>query len=340
MRGRNGFDIVDKRAYLSLKMKNAIIILAIISILLVSCSGQPKDNGQTQAKEMEKQPEITRESRIPADAVKMTPETDVAPPKSKSEDYNDPVLLSPAINSAGAEDSPFMMPDGNMLYFFFTPDVRVPVEKQLLDGVTGIWVSKKTNGEWGRPERVMLQDPKKLSLDGCEYVYGNRIWFCTVREGYTGIHWFTAEFKDGKWQDWKNADFNPDYKVGELHMTNDGNELYYHSDRPGGKGGLDIWVSKKVNGEWQQPENVAAVNSEGNEGWPALSPDENELWIYKDYGLLRSKKVNGQWQTPEPMFSPLAGEATLDNEGNVYFVHHYFKDDKMIEADIYVAYRK
>jgi hypothetical protein len=27
-------------------------------------------------------------------------------------------------------------------------------------------------------------------------------------------------------------------------------------------------------------------------------------------------------------------------EGNIDFVHHYFKDGKMIEADIYVAHRK
>ena len=45
------------------------------------------------------------------------------------------------VNTAGAEDSPFVTPDGQTLYFFFTPDVRVPAEQQLLDGVTGIWVT-------------------------------------------------------------------------------------------------------------------------------------------------------------------------------------------------------
>jgi len=116
--------------------------------------------------------------------------------------------------------------------------------------------------------------------------------------------------------------------------------LYYHSDRPGGKGGLDIWVSKKINGEWAEPENVDAVNTQGSEGWPYVTPDENELWVYRDYGLWRSKKVDGQWTTPELMISPLAGEASLDNEGNVYFTHHFYEDDKMIEADIYVAHKK
>ena len=50
--------------------------------------------------------------------------------------------------------------------------------------------------------------------------------------------------------------------------------------------------------------------------------------------------MNGEWQEPEEMFGPLAGEATIDQSGNVYFTHHYFKNDKMLEADIYVAKKK
>ncbi|MBI5071847.1 PD40 domain-containing protein [Candidatus Falkowbacteria bacterium] len=282
----------------------------------------------------------SRESKIPTDAVKITPATDVSPVKSLSAEYENPIPLPAPVNTAGAEDSPFILPDGNTLYFFFTPDVKVPVEKQIIDNVTGIYVAKKSGDKWLNPERVLLSKPGGVGSDGCEFVRGNIIWFCSVREGYDGIHWFTAEFKNNKWQNWKNADFPPDYKVGELHFTSDGNEVYFHSDRPGGKGGLDIWVSKKVDGEWLEPENVSAVNTSGDEGWPALSPDENELWITKDYGIWRSKKINGEWGKPKLMFSPLAGEATIDSAGNVYFVHHYYKDDQMLEADIYVANKK
>ena len=35
-----------------------------------------------------------------------------------------------------------------------------------------------------------------------------------------------------------------------------------------------------------------------------------------------------------------AGEPTLDKHGNLYFTHHFYKDNKMIEADIYVSYLK
>lgn len=308
-----------------------------VFMILLLCGAAVLVSGCAEQQHPENNLPPDRQAKIPAEAVKVTPLTDKNPPKSLSVDFRDPVPVKGEINTAGAEDSPFVLPDGNTLYFFFTPDVRVPAEKQIIDGVTGIYVSKKVNGKWQKPERVVLQDSGKVSLDGCEFVSGNTLWFCSAREGYTGIHWFMANLVDGRWADWKNADFNPDYKVGELHIFND--ELFYHSDRAGGKGDRDIWITKKVNGEWQVPVNVAAVNTLGDEGWPALSPDGNELWISKDYGVWRAKRMSGGWTTPELIFSPLAGEASIDRQGNVYFVHHFFKDNTMIEADIYVAAR-
>ena len=289
----------------------------------------------------------TRESAIPKDAVKVTPQTDTFPPILHSDEWNLPVPLPQSINTAGAEDSPFVMPDGNTLYFFFTPDTSVPPEKQILDNVTGIYVSKKQNGTWTSTTRVILQDHGKLALDGAEFVQDNIMWFASAREGYTGVVLFTAEFKDGKWTDWQYAGdrLNKDYQMGEMCLTPDGNEIYFHSARSGGKGELDIWVTRKTNGEWQEPENIAAVNTAGNEGWPFITQNENELWFTRTYlgspAIFRSTKVNDTWSEPELIISQFAGEPSPDSDGNIYFVHHFFNtNSEMIEADIYVAYRK
>lgn len=285
----------------------------------------------------------TRESQIPADAIKVSPETDINPPKSMSDEYYDPVPVSGYVNTAGAEDSAFVIPDGSILYFFFVPDIRVPVEEQILDPTVGIYLSKNTNGVWSEPIRVVLQNEGKLAMDGCEFVQGDVMYFCSAREGYTGLHWFKAQFFDGKWQNWVDVDSflkTDEFETGELHISSNGNELYFHSARSGGKGGLDIWVSKMVNGEWSEPINIEIVNSEFDEGWPALSPDGNELWFSKSYGVWRSKRVYGEWQDPELMFSPLCGEPSVDEFGSVYFTHHFFDGDVMIEADIYVAFKK
>jgi hypothetical protein len=187
-----------------------------------------------------------------------------------------------------------------------------------------------------------LQDAGKLALDGAEFVQGNEMLFVSAREGYTGLHWFSANYVNDRWSNWQLADFEASFEVGELHIH--GDELYYHSSRNGGKGKLDIWKLTRIDGEWQQPENIAAANTTADEGWPYISPDGNELWITRTYlgtaSLFRSQKLNGEWQTPELIVSQFAGEATLDSDGNLYFVHHFFDNGQMIEADIYVAKRK
>ena len=313
-----------------------VTICVIAALILVGIYSKPPEQNTP----------LPRESAIPEGAVKMTPETDSYPPILHSDEWLQPVPLSSSVNTAGGEDSPFVMPDGNTLYFFFTPNVSVPAEKQILDGVTGIYVSKKQNGSWSKAERIILQDSGKLALDGAEFVQGSTMWFASAREGYTGVNLFTAEFENGKWADWQYAGdkLNKDYQVGEMHITADGNELYFHSARTGGKGQYDIWVTKKVDGTWQQPENVAAINTPETEGWPFITQDGNELWFTRTYmgspAVYRSKKVDGNWSEPELILSQFAGEPTLDNSGNIYFVHHFYRDSKMIEADIYVAYRK
>ncbi|MDH7593731.1 MAG: hypothetical protein QHG99_05160 [Methanomicrobiales archaeon] len=129
-----------------------------------------------------------------------------------------------------------------------------------------------------------------------------------------------------------------------MHITADGKSLYYHSSRTGGKGGLDIWVTRFENGEWQEPLNVAEVNTRENEGWPYVTPDEGELWFTRTYqgspAIFRAKMVDGGWGRPELILSSFAAEPTLDAQGNLYFAHHYFRNDRMVEADIYLARRR
>lgn len=284
----------------------------------------------------------TRKESIPPDAVKMTPETDLYPPVMHSDEWNMPVPMDTVINTAGGEDSPFIPVDRDELYFFFTPDVSVPAEKQVIDGVSGIYVSEYLNNEWQPAKKVILQEQGKLALDGAEFVWGDTMLFVSAREGYTGLHWFSAEFIEGRWSNWQLSDFNPDYEVGELHINH--NELYYHSSRTGGKGQYDIWKLTRINGEWLNPVNVQAVNTAELEGWPYLTADGNELWFTRIYmgspAIYRSLKLSGEWQPPELIISQFAGEPTLDKDGNIYFVHHFYKNDVMIEADIYVAYKK
>lgn len=290
---------------------------------------------------------VDRLAAIPAGAVKVTPDTDAHPPVLHSREFRKPVPLDAAINTAGAEDSPFITPDGKTLYFFFTPDVNVPANKQIFDGVTGIWVSRKVRGRWTTARRVLLQEPGKLALDGAPTVRDRTLWFVSAREGFRGVQHFTATWRDGRWTDVRHMGEHlaRDLQVGELHIGRDGT-MYFHSDRPGGRGGLDIWRMERDDraaGGWRPPVNMAEFNTEGNEGWPFVSEDGKEFWFLRTYrgspALFRSRRTAAGWSAPELMVSSFAGEPTLDRAGNLYFVHHYFRDGKMIEADIYYAER-
>lgn len=321
----------------------AAVAIAFVVLLAVIAITQPK-----------KQTAITNVDRIasiPANATKMTPAQDTYKPVILSNLWEQPVQMPGPVNTAGAEDSPFITPDGNRFFFFFTPDVSVPVEKQLLDGVTGIWWMQKNGTSWTSPEKIILCDD--VSLDGAEFVQGNAMWFGSVRTGNMGeIDIYTATYAEGKWTDVTNAgrQLNVVYDIGEFHIAADGQTLYFHSGKINAGDNMDIWVSQKTNDGWSTPVRVPTVNTAANEGWPYVTPDGNELWFtrfgspagYQGPSIYRSVKLsNGSWGQPEEIVASFAGEPTLDSAGNIYFTHHYYSsDNKMIEADIYVAYKK
>jgi hypothetical protein len=285
--------------------------------------------------------DVDRHASIPSDAVKVTPDQDPTPPILHSAEFQEPVPL-PVISTAGAEDAPFIPADRDELYFFFAADVREAASIQIRDPVNGIWLSRRVGGSWQEPTLVWLQEPGVLALNGCPFVDGNEMFFCTARTGYTGVNWFRALYGDGAWGNWTLYPFDPSLDVGELHIH--GNELFYHSGRAGGLGGIDIWMATRQGGSWGDPVNVTAANSGEDDSRPYVTPDGNELWITRWYqgtpALFRSRKVGGEWQEAELIVSRFAGEPTLDAQGNLYFVHHFYDNGVMLEADIYVAYRK
>ena len=58
----------------------------------------------------------------------MTPELDKLPPILHSDEYHEPVPLGSTVNTAGAEDSPFITLDGKTLYFVFAGLGASPTE--------------------------------------------------------------------------------------------------------------------------------------------------------------------------------------------------------------------
>jgi hypothetical protein len=323
------------------KFMKIAFILGLYGLLIV-ISGCNKENPVENP--IPSYPEVKRQDKLPGDISKRGPATDQHPPILHSSDFTEPVPLSSGVNTSGAEDSPFILPNGSIMYFFFTPDVRIPAEQQLLDEVTGVWVSHKVNNEWQEAERVWLQDPGKLALDGAVAVQANEIWFASAREGFSGVNMFTAEWIDNRWASWQYSGnrLMKEIQIGEVHLYHD--SLYFHSNRTGGRGSFDIWVTCRNGGLWSDPINIESVNSAETDGWPFISTDGNQLWFTRTHqgtpAIFRSLRMGGSWSSPELIVSQFAGEPTSDDAGNIYFVHHFYENGVMIEADIYVAYKK
>ncbi len=76
---------------------------------------------------------------------------------------------------------------------------------------------------------------------------------------------------------------NKDYNVAHPSISSDGYTLYFASDMPGGKGGMDIYMSKKDSaGVFGAPVNLGdKVNSAGNEVFPFITYN-NVLYFSSD----------------------------------------------------------
>jgi hypothetical protein len=288
-------------------------------------------------------PTPDRLAMIPPDAEK--PE-DPHPPIVHHPGWADPVPVPGHLNTTGLEDSAFITPDGQQMIFFFTPTIENPPEKQVLDGVTGLYLSRWDGAGWAAPERIVLTEPGDLAMDGCGSLSGDELWFCSVREGnLREIDIWRATRQDGKWQNIRGAGelLNVDYQVGEMHINLAGDLLIYHSTSLEGSVGMDLWQTRLVDGEWQAPENLAAINTPGDEGWPFLSTDGTELWFTRFHqgspAIFRAEWQGGDWGPPELIISTFAGEPTLNDAGNLYFVHHTVINGVIRDVYIYVAVR-
>jgi outer membrane protein OmpA-like peptidoglycan-associated protein/tetratricopeptide (TPR) repeat protein len=74
---------------------------------------------------------------------------------------------------------------------------------------------------------------------------------------------------------------NPAYSVGQPHLSEDGNTLYFTSNAPGGFGGKDLYTSTKTaNNEWSKPMNLGnIINTEGDEMFPFFEEKEKVLYF-------------------------------------------------------------
>lgn len=188
-----------------------------------------------------------------------------------------------------------------------------------------------------------------ISPDGKEMYYtlsGNQNAFSTI------IH--RKRLPNNKWSNPEVASFSGKYKDLEAAFSQDGNKLFFSSNRPisGNKvKDYDIWVVEKVNGTWSAPKNLGKpINTEANEFYPSVTNSGN-LYYTAEYDrgvgkedIYVSRWVNGSFTESIPLDTAVNSTVWEFNafvspdETFIIFTSYGRKDDQG-GGDLYISTR-
>ena len=179
---------------------------------------------------------------------------------------------------------------------------------------------KDENGNWTRARNAggFLNTEKNegaqtLSADG-------RILYftaCDRMDGFGKCDLYVSYNHSDRWTSPLNLGGTVNSRYSDKHpsVSSDGRELYFASDRPGGKGGLDIWMTRKDKfDQWTTPINLGdSINTPGNEQSPFIHSDNKSLYFssegHQNLGkgdIFLSRRTNsGKWLSPVNLGYPI-----------------------------------
>lgn len=179
-----------------------------------------------------------------------------------------------------------------------------------------------SSGEWNTPKNITLDlqvdgncSTLSLSYDGTElYLFKD--------DNHDG-NIYVSHFKNGIWSPMAKLNKNINSESYETHacISPDGKKLFFTSNRKGGYGDLDIYMSERSTGdEWGIPQNLGpTINTNYNENTPFISTDGNILYFSSEghnnmggYDIFISQiDQNGDWSQPINLGYPI--NTTDDN---------------------------
>jgi outer membrane protein OmpA-like peptidoglycan-associated protein len=105
-------------------------------------------------------------------------------------------------------------------------------------------------------------------------------------KGVTRLKIYEAQKGIYDWEDIEELPFNSDeFSCAHPTLSADGNKLYFSSDRPGGLGGMDVWMVEKTDDFWGQPINMGdKINTEGHDVFPFIHTSGNLFFASNGHG--------------------------------------------------------
>ncbi len=223
--------------------------------------------------------------------------------------------LGDSINSEYKDHSPVISADESVLIFTSRrPDGWDDEIDEDGNYNEDIFISEKVDGHWTKAKGIKTINTKNheascgLSVDG-------QTLFIYKADDYGSI--YQSTFENGEWNTPVKLGPNINTEDRETHasISADGKKLYFTSDRPGGFGGLDIYVSEKMkNGMWGPARNLGkGINTKYNEEGPFIHPDGKTLYFSSKghenlggYDIFKSTKTEfGTWTPAENIGYPI-----------------------------------
>lgn len=221
------------------------------------------------------------------------------------------------------DHSAFFSPDGERMFFSSMRPVSSESDsKRDLD----VWVIERERTSWGKP--VHIDGP--LNTEHSEQITSisanGTIYLRTNYEGQGKWAIYTSHLVNGEYMAAEKLSntINSGHFEGNPFISPDERFLLFKSNRPGGFGNTDLYVSfKQKDDSWGEPINLGPeINSPENELEPRLSPDGKYLFFTSfrkhDPSVF---KVKSYKELMELYRSPQNGYGTL-----------YWVDAKIIEA--------
>lgn len=222
--------------------------------------------------------------------------------------------LDTSINTKFDDICPIVTPDNNLLYY---SNNGHHIKEYDADVYSGRY-SEKKKGVWQPSLQIPISSYDDENVVGIT-PDGNKI--LVYANGDYATHDIKMYIRKGaKFTKAQASDLPADMNTDDIEMgacfSNDGNTIYYASNRPGGRGGLDLYVSHRgPDGKWGPSENMGTdINTEYDENYPTLSPDGKTLYFASKghdciggYDIFRIgfDESNGTWFKPFNMGFPL-----------------------------------
>ncbi len=187
------------------------------------------------------------------------------------------------LNGRRADYSPALLGDNaDEIYFTST---RKEAEGEDLSGITGMkpadifHSSKDDKGKWSKPEAVTGVNTAYDEGACCFTPDGHEMYLtqCSTDPSFPRYAKIVKSSRaDASWSKPTAVEISKDTLSSFAHpaISPDGEWLYFTSDMPGGKGGLDIWRVRITSHGLGGVENLdSPINTEGDEAFPAFRPN-------------------------------------------------------------------